>query len=81
MRPKRHPTSGSWRNLGERWFRDLTDKRIRRDSFDRVPDLLATIEHDNLQSNQNPSVFDWTASVENILAKIAKWQEALGARH
>ena len=35
----------------------------------------------HLQSNQNPSVFDWTASVENILAKIAKWKEALGARH
>ncbi|MCO4098104.1 MAG: hypothetical protein HEQ38_01655 [Gemmatimonas sp.] len=46
-----------------------------------MPDLLATIEHYILQSNQNPSVFDWTASVENILAKTAKWKEALGARH
>ncbi|WP_396216934.1 IS630 family transposase, partial [Gemmatimonas sp.] len=38
------PTASSWLNLVERWFRDLTDKRIRRDSFDSVPDLIATIE-------------------------------------
>uniref|UniRef100_UPI003F6EE77F transposase n=1 Tax=Gemmatimonas sp. TaxID=1962908 RepID=UPI003F6EE77F len=75
------PTASSWLNLVERWFRDLTDKRIRRDSFDSVPDLIATIEDYILQSNQNPHVFGWTASVERILAKIAKWKEALDALH
>ena len=75
------PTSSSWLNLVERWFRDLTDKRIRRDSFDSVPDLIATIEDYIMKSNQNPQVFVWTASVEKILAKIAKCKEALDALH
>jgi transposase len=75
------PTSSSWLNLVERWFRDLTDKRIRRDSFDSVPDLIATIEDYIMHSNQNPQVFVWTASVEKILAKIAKCKEALDALH
>lgn len=73
------PTSSSWLNLVERWFRDLTDKRIRRDSFDSVPDLIATIEDYIMKSNQNPQVFVWTASVEKILAKIAKCKEVLDA--
>lgn len=75
------PTSSSWLNLVERWFRDLTDKRIRRESFDGVPELIATIEDYLKQSNQNPHVFVWTASVDTILAKIAKCKEALDALH
>jgi len=75
------PTSSSWLNLVERWFRDLTDKRIRRDSFDSVPDLIATIEHYVQQTNQNPHIFVWTASAEKILAKFAKCKEALDALH
>ena len=65
------PTSSSWLNLVERWFRAFTDKRIRRDSFDSVSDLIATVEDDIVKSNLNPLVFFWTASVEKILAKIA----------
>ncbi|HSW29229.1 MAG TPA: IS630 family transposase [Longimicrobiales bacterium] len=75
------PTSSSWLNLVERWFRNLTDKRIRRDSFESVPELIATIDHYIAQSNQNPRVFVWTASAERILAKIAKCKEALDALH
>jgi transposase len=75
------PTSSSWLNLVERWFRDLTDKRIRRDSFGSVPELVATIDQYVAHSNQNPHVFVWTASVESILAKIAKCKEALDALH
>jgi transposase len=75
------PTSSSWLNLVERWFRDLTDKRIRRDSFGSVPELIATIDQYIAHSNQNPHVFVWTASVESILAKIAKCKEALDALH
>jgi transposase len=75
------PTASSWLNLVERWFRDLTDKRIRRGSFQSVPELIAVI-HDYLrQSNQNPHVFVWTASAESILAKIAKCKEALETLH
>ncbi len=75
------PTSSSWLNLVERWFRELTDKRIRRGSFEGVPELIATIEDYLMQSNQNPHVFVWTASVDSILAKIAKCKEALDALH
>lgn len=75
------PTSSSWLNLVERWFRDLTDKRIRRDSFESVPELIATIEDYIAQSNQNPHIFVWTASADRILAKIAKCKEALDALH
>ena len=75
------PTSSSWLNLVERWFRDLTDKRIRRDSFESVPELIAVIEDYMAQSNQNPHIFVWTASAERILAKIAKCKEALDALH
>ena len=75
------PTSSSWLNLVERWFRDLTDKRIRRDSFESVPELIATIDGYIAQSNQNPHIFVWTASADRILAKIAKCKEALDALH
>ena len=75
------PTSSSWLNLVERWFRDLTDKRIRRDSFEHVPQLIAVIEQYIAQSNQNPHIFVWTASADSILAKIAKCKEALDALH
>jgi len=75
------PTSSSWLNLVERWFRDLTDKRIRRDSFQSVPELIAVIEDYLAQSNQNPHIFVWTAPAERILAKIAKCKEALDALH
>lgn len=75
------PTSSSWLNLVERWFRDLSEKRIRRESFESVPDLIATIEDYLKQSNQNPHIFVWTAPAERILAKIAKCKEALDALH
>jgi len=75
------PTSSSWLNLVERWFRDLTDKRIRRGSFESVPELITTINDYVAESNQNPHVFVWTASAESILAKIAKCKEALDALH
>ena len=75
------PTSSSWLNLIERWFRDLTDKRIRRGSFKSVPDLVAAIDEYLAQSNQNPHVFVWTAAVDSILAKVAKCKEALDALH
>jgi transposase len=75
------PTSSSWLNLVERWFRELSDKRIRRGSFKNVRELIAAIK-DYLDShNQNPRVFVWTASVEHILTKVAKCKEALDSLH
>jgi transposase len=75
------PTSSSWLNLVERWFRDITDKRIRRGSFGSVPALIAAINEYLDHHNQNPRIFTWTASAERILAKIAKCKEALGTLH
>ena len=75
------PTSSSWLNLVERWFREIADKRIRRGSFHSVPELAAAIEEYMACHNQNPRVFTWTASAERILSKIAKCKEVLGTLH
>ena len=60
------PTSSSWLNLVERWFGELTRKRIRRDSFLSVPDLIAAIEEFLEVWNENPQPFVWTGTVESI---------------
>ena len=75
------PTSSSWLNMVERWFRELTDKRIRRGVFRSVPELVAAIQGYVNHHNQNPKVFVWTASVERIMAKVAKCKEVLGTLH
>jgi transposase len=75
------PTASSWLNMVERWFRDLTDKRIRRGSFRNVRELRAAIEDYVHHHNLKPRVFTWTASAERILAKVTKCEEALDALH
>jgi transposase len=75
------PTSSSWLNLVERWFRELTQRRLRRGSFQSVPELIAAINRYLENHNQNPQVFVWTASVTDIMAKVAKCKEALDALH
>src|SRR5208337_3928871 len=70
------PTSSSWLNMVERWFGEITDKRIRRGTFPNVQALIATITQYLENHNQNPQVFVWSAPVERILAKIAKCKEA-----
>ena len=64
------PTSSSWLNLVERWFRELTEKAIRRGSFLSVPDLEQAIEKFMDAWNENPKPFIWTATVEDIIKKI-----------
>jgi transposase len=75
------PTSSSWLNLVERWFREITDKRIRRGTFKNVPSLIEAIMAYIDGHNQDPTPFVWSAPVERILAKIAKCKEALGTLH
>jgi len=75
------PTSSSWLNLVERWFREITDKRIRRGSFQNVPALITAIQGYLNHHNQNPKVFVWSAPVERILAKVAKCKEVLDSLH
>jgi transposase len=71
------PTSSSWLNLVERWFRELTDKALRRGVFPSVPDLIAAIEDYLATHNDNPRPLIWTASVESILTKVARGRVAL----
>jgi transposase len=66
------PTSSSWLNLVERWFRELTDKAIRRGSFVSVPDLKHAIDAFINSWNDTPKPFIWTATVEEIVEKIAR---------
>jgi len=65
------PTSSSWLNLIERWFSDISTKRIRRGSFKNVKELIMVIKKYIESHNQNPKVFVWTASVESIMRKIS----------
>lgn len=65
------PTSSSWVNLVERWFSEITSKRIRRGSFKNVKELIMVIKQYIESHNQNPKVFVWTASVESIMRKIS----------
>jgi transposase len=68
------PTSSSWLNMVERWFRDITDNRIRRGSFRNVPELIAAIKEYLDNHNQNPRIFTWTASVECAFrSKVNTW--------
>jgi hypothetical protein len=60
------PTSSSWLNPVERWFRKLTDKALRRGSFSSVPALIAAIEAYLDAHNDDPNPFKWTATVESI---------------
>lgn len=71
------PTSCSWLNLIERWFAELTTKRIRRGSFFSVEELTAAIAEFLAAWNENPKPFIWTATVESILAKLARCRQTL----
>jgi transposase len=71
------PTSSPWLNLVERWFRELTDKALRRGVFHSVPDLIAKIEQYLAAHNEDPKPFVWTATADDILAKVARGRVAL----
>jgi transposase len=71
------PTSSSWLNLVERWFREITDKRIRRGVFHDVPELIDAIMAYIAAHNENPESFQWTAKAEDILEKVRRAREVL----
>jgi hypothetical protein len=75
------PTSSSWLNLVERWFREITDKRIRRDSFESVPELIAAIEEYLSVTNANPKPFVWHKSAQTILDKVARCKAVYETLH
>jgi transposase len=71
------PTSSSWVNLVERWFKELTDKRLRRGVFTSVADLTAAIEQWVAHWNDNPKPFVWHAPAAEIIEKVQRGRAAL----
>jgi transposase len=78
-RPRFHvhftPTYGSWINLVERWFAELTNKRIRRGVFRSVKELQAAIREYIEVHNEDPKPFVWTKTADQILASIARYAQ------
>ena len=77
-RPRYHvhftPTSSSWLNQIERWFAEITRKRIRRGTFRSVRDLIRAI-HDYIRIyNKNPQPFQWVPSASRIIRKVNKYK-------
>lgn len=66
------PTHSSWLNLVERWFAEITNKRIRRGSFESVPELIQAIKDYIKTWNKSGRSFSWTKKPDEILAKINK---------
>jgi transposase len=71
------PTSSSWLNLVERWFREITDSRIRRGTFRSVEQLIQAIMDYIRQHNRSPKPFVWTAKADEILAKVQRARNVL----
>jgi transposase len=75
------PTSSSWLNLVERWFRDLTDKAIRRGAFASVDELIEAIEAYIQAWNRQPTAYVWRKTAQQILAKVVRGRAMLDALH
>jgi transposase len=71
------PTGCSWLNMVERFFRDLTDNRLRRAAFRGVEELIAAIDEYIDRHNENPKPFIWTAKAADILEKVKRARAVL----
>jgi transposase len=75
------PTSSSWLNLIERWFAELTRKKIRRGIFRNVPELVASIKEFIRINNLDPKPFVWTKRADQILEKIGRCKAVIETLH
>jgi transposase len=75
------PTGSSWLNMVERFFRDLTQSRLRRGVFRDVEELSTAIETYIDHHNDNPKPFIWTARAADILEKVKRARRTLNKRH
>lgn len=75
------PTSASWLNMVERFFRDLTTNRIRRGVFHSEADLIAAIEEYLAVHNAHPKPWIWTARATDILEKVKRGRSKLDKLH
>ncbi len=71
------PTSSSWLNMIERWFRDITQNRIRNGVFKSVGQLEQAINEYIAHHNANPTTFVWTKKAADILEKVTRARAAL----
>lgn len=74
------PTSASWLNMVERFFRDISENRLRRGVFTSVPELTSAIEQYIAQHNANPKPFIWTATARDILQKVIRANSRLSSK-
>ena len=74
------PTSASWLNMVERFFRSISTDRLERGVFRSVPELIAAIEEYIAVHNQNPKPFVWTAKANDILQKVIRANNRLGSK-
>jgi len=74
------PTSASWLNMVERFFRDLTEKRLRRGVFHSVPELVEALNAYLRVYNQEPTPFVWTAKAQDLLIKVKRARRTLDSR-
>ena len=74
------PTSASWLNMVERFFRDLSTQRLERGVFRSVPELIAAIKEYVAVHNKNPKPFIWTAKAADILQKVIRANRRLSSK-
>lgn len=74
------PTSSSWLNLVERWFKELTDRRLKRGTFNSVTNLTEAIQTWAKHWNDDPKPFIWHKPAEAIIAKVRRGRAALDCR-
>ena len=74
------PTSASWMNMVERFFRDITTARLRRGVFTSVPELVTVIDEYIAHHNDNPKPFIWTKSARDILQKVIRANSRLSSK-
>ena len=74
------PTSASWLNMVERFFRDITTERLRRGVFTSVPELTGAIDEYIAHHNTQPKPFIWTKSARDILQKVIRANSRLSAK-
>ncbi len=75
------PTSASWLNMVERFFAEITRKRIRRGVFRSVVELQMAIDDFLEHHNSEPTPFVWTASASSIIEKVNRGKQALEPQH
>jgi transposase len=71
------PTSASWLNMVERFFRDITENQLRRGVFKSLQELLDAIDEYLAKHNENPKPFIWTAKASDILEKVKRGRDKL----